>query len=845
MTLLLIAIGSFVSVGANNTDCVTDNIYTVDKKIPSYLIPSSTQDSERIINKINSAKGDRNILEILLSLNEKTTAVLSDTLTDLAGGYHESYKEYYNGIEVEGTRCTIHYDKDGNITSINGNFRTISNLNTVPSINESAALQIALTDVGAEKYAWEDQIREQMVKTIKKDPNATCYPKGKLVVYATSNNISLAYKFNIESLVPRSSLYIYVNAENGDILGKNDADCEISATTSVATVHSGQRTITTDYSNGSYRLRDYTRGSGIITLDSLSLDDYYSTNNTWSDMSDVDRIALDAHWGVETTYDYYYNKFGRNSYDNNGAQLISYVNKEWYPNAKWNQTLHIFVFGLDFEYNPYVDLDVVSHEYTHAVTESTSHLTYQGESGAIDEGLSDAMAVCVENEAKPNNGQLIWVIGENIRTGGIRDMRNPACKFYNGTGWQSITGSDHGGVHTNSGVFNYWFYLLVTGGNGTNEAGINYNVVGIGLDKAISICYLMNTAYLTSNSNFYDACSCSYLAAEQLGYTDDIGQIKNAWIAVGVDFPSEISISGPSVLCGTTNYTLTNVPSGYSVNWNVSGLNASNFAATSSGNYCSIVPLVSNTYQTALLNANVTYNSQVVRTITKKIYTHDSYLYVEGFQDEFYDGEYYYPEQYFNYSAINATNGYSSSQILINSECDIELTSSRFKGMNISFEGDYLPTNVSRNDSCVFFHTQPISLSPVHPRERGIGDIIPPTPTYYTLTMNVYSPNGCYDFDLNFVVSNIYDHDANLVVSTSGNTLYAHLMSAVSWPIGGGTYQQPTWNLSIINAQNGQTVYSTVVTGSSTSVNISSLSSGLYIVRAVYNGNTYSNKFIK
>ena len=158
-----------------------DDVYTVDQEIPSYFIPSAkyVEDSKKA-----SMRSERNILEQLLSLNDNTTAVLVDTLTDFAGGFHESYREYYNGIEVEGSRCTIHYDKEGNITSVNGNFRTINELIIVPAISEEAALQHALTDIGAEKYAWEDAGSEQMLKSLKGNPNATNYPRGKLVIHA-------------------------------------------------------------------------------------------------------------------------------------------------------------------------------------------------------------------------------------------------------------------------------------------------------------------------------------------------------------------------------------------------------------------------------------------------------------------------------------------------------------------------------------------------------------------------------------------------------------------------------------------------------------------------------------
>ena len=117
--------------------------------------------------------------------------------------------------------------------------------------------------------------------------------------------------------------------------------------------------------------------------------------------------------------------------------------------------------------------------------------------------------------------------------------------------------------------------------------------------------------------------------------------------------------------------------------------------------------------------------------------------------------------------------------------------------------------------------------------------------TQYNLAMVVSTEDGCRDFILNFMVSDINEHAPELILSISGNILTANLTAAVPVPIGGGQYLQPTWNLYIINPQTGLTVISKSVTGTSTTVNISSLSSGLYIARAVYSGNTYSSKFLK
>ena len=236
-----------------------------------------------------------------------------------------------------------------------------------------------------------------------------------------------------------------------------------------------------------------------------------------------------------------------------------------------------------------------------------------------------------------------------------------------------------------------------------------------------------------------------------------------------------------------------------------------------------------------------------MKTISKKLYTHNNNLQVSVFQHEYRD-EYsnYYPEQTFSYTASNASNGYSSNQISINADCDINLTSSRFLGMDITFEGNSLPTNVLRTDSCIRFHTGPFSLPPLFKNGQtrlGGGEHVLLS---YPLTMNVSSTCGYKDFTLNFTVSSIpYLNDVELTINVNGNNLNIFFSEATPIPIGGGLYQQVNWQLNILNAQTLQTVFSQSVVGNSITVNIGSWPSGLYIIHAIYDGVTHSAKFSK
>jgi hypothetical protein len=153
----------------------------------------------------------------------------------------------------------------------------------------------------------------------------------------------------------------------------------------------------------------------------------------------------------------------------------------------------------------------------------------------MNEGFSDIFGTAIEAFARPTNTD--WLIGGDFYT--IRNMSNPNAfnhpDTYGGTYWYTGAG-DNGGVHYNSGVLNFWFYLLTVGGSGVNDHSVSYNVTGIGMDKAAAIAYRLNTVYLVSTSQYYDARVLGIQAAEDLygiGSNEAI-QTANAWMAVGL-----------------------------------------------------------------------------------------------------------------------------------------------------------------------------------------------------------------------------------------------------------------------------------------------------------------------
>jgi hypothetical protein len=166
-----------------------------------------------------------------------------------------------------------------------------------------------------------------------------------------------------------------------------------------------------------------------------------------------------------------------------------------------------------------------------------------------------------------------WQLARHYREGGLRDMRNPNLKnqpdTYAGHMW--YTGyEDNGGVHINSGVQNFWFYLLCEGGSGVNDHQVSYSVNAIGMDTAIKIAYRNLTEYLTSTSDYFDSRIGSMLATADLyGKNSAVYQeVDKAWDAVGViDEPIITSLDLYDITATTVKIKGSLMPRGDSVTY--------------------------------------------------------------------------------------------------------------------------------------------------------------------------------------------------------------------------------------------------------------------------------------
>lgn len=574
--------------------------------IPDYIRFNENQQPE-----INMLEG---WLKSNTGLNADCGLKLISTEKDQIGMIHYRYHQTYKGIVLMHTMYIAH-TRNGKLISANGFLTNKFGKNTTPVLAEPAALQKAKDNIGAKVYMWEIPAEEEFIKREQGDAKATFYPHGKLVLAASAQKIDqpfeLAYEFDIYAHEPMQRYYIYVSAITGEIIEKLDRIHHGNTNATCVTAYSGTQTITTDSTAATnYRLRETGRGLGIETYNMqkgtsyAAAVDFTDTDNFWNNVNaNKDQYACDAHLATEKTYDFYYNNFGRNSINNAGFKLMSYVHYSTnYVNAFWDGTRMTYGDG-NATYSPLTSLDIGGHEVTHGLTEFTANLIYSYQSGALNESFSDIFGTAIENYASP--ATFDWLIGEDIGAA-FRSHSNPNAygdpDTYLGTNWYTGTG-DNGGVHTNSGVQNFWFYLLSVGGTGTNDLGNPYNVTAIGINNAAAIAYRNLTVYLTQNSQYADARFYAIQAATDLfgPCSPEVIATTNAWYAVGVGSaqagsPASITTNGPTTFCDGGNVVLAaNAIAGTTYQWNrngtpIAGATGSTYNATLGGSYtCSTV----------------------------------------------------------------------------------------------------------------------------------------------------------------------------------------------------------------------------------------------------------------
>ncbi len=457
---------------------------------------------------------------------------------------HVRVAQHYDGLEVHGASAILHLDPNGQVAGTTDNLMRDLQINTVPTISEADALATALTTYGC----------------------GDCFtkePKVTLLIAKFGDQFRLAYEVRLvrEDGSWRTGHPVYfIDAHNGGLLFTyDDLKLEWRRGRGHSLYSGANLPLKTIYSSTKdrYYLQDPTRFIGTFdagfgySLDSIS--NFHDKNNLWAD--ERHRAAVDVQWGMSVTMDFFrlrFNRYGLNGVNGptpsmsiHGQPLQSaYVHYgESYPNAFWNGEAVYFGDGDGLYFGPVVSLDIVAHELVHGITAAEAGLYYYGESGALNESISDVFAVAIERNAKGESDK-IWKIAEDAYTPGIED---DAIRYIDDPrkSEQPIHKDEISpyqmDVHSLSGIPNYVFYLVAKGGIHPVSGAA---VTGIGIDTAIRIWYRALTSYLTPSATFEDA-KAALLRAARAYYPRQVLEngkilmspqekaVKYAWEACG------------------------------------------------------------------------------------------------------------------------------------------------------------------------------------------------------------------------------------------------------------------------------------------------------------------------
>ncbi|GAB3273918.1 hypothetical protein GCM10027347_46640 [Larkinella harenae] len=475
--------------------------------IENRVKPSASSKGARVSARVSAFSFMGQIKDLLKIEKPEEQFEITSTETDPLGQTHIRMKQVLQGIPVYGSELIAHLTH-GTVTVLNGQYRLGKSTSTAPRLSLQQATDRAFSDVGKESIV---RSFGQNIFDLKPSEGALCfYPLGEKMV--------LAYQLTIRPNMIERWEYM-IDAQNGAVLNKYNHTCGVDGPVKATgkDLNGMMQTINTYQSGTTYHLLDASRSmydaekstvkkpvGAIMTLDAKnkqaedgSFDVYYITSK---DNKNWDANAISAHTNAGLAYEYYEKTHKRNSLDGKGGTILSIVNVledgKSMDNAYWSGAYMAYGNG-GIDCKPLAgSLDVAGHEMTHGVVQHTANLIYQGQSGAINESMADIFGAMMDRDD--------WQVGEDIMiksrfpSGALRDLSNPHQLGKGKPGYQPQVMAeydfdekkrDNGGVHSNSGIINYVYYLIAT---------------KIGKEKAEQIYYRTLTKYLTRSSQFLD-----------------------------------------------------------------------------------------------------------------------------------------------------------------------------------------------------------------------------------------------------------------------------------------------------------------------------------------------------
>ncbi len=470
-----------------------------------------------------------------------------DVQVDPLGDTHLKVRQLVGSVPVWEGEAIAHVGADGRFTGMTDNLLPGVHVDTTPEWSADEAIDLAV----------------QALAT----PALSADPQADLWVLRHEGVDHLVWRVQLEQLDLGSEdtvPVLFVDAHDGSVVWSYNnfqtATCtgttNFYGTASFDCYQSGSTYYTEDTPDllATYSYNSGTRSASYVT----------STSPTFG-TTQATKSAVEALLVSQAVVDYYNVAHGRNGIDGSGGpgstsshgyafvtSRTSYSRS--YVNAFWSATALNMTYGDGdgVNSNALTTFDVGGHEFTHGVTQYTANLTYSGESGGLNESVSDIFGAMVERSALGASSNT-WKIGEDTWTPSIsgdalRYMNDPASDGHSLDYYSTSAASTD--VHYSSGIANLAFYLLSEGGS--HPRGRSSTVVtGIGADAAADIWYLALTSYMTSSTNFAGARTATLSAASALygATSNEYTQVGNAWTAVGV------TGSSSSATCSTSSYS--------------------------------------------------------------------------------------------------------------------------------------------------------------------------------------------------------------------------------------------------------------------------------------------------
>ena len=249
--------------------------------------------------------------------NSHRFELVNEKYDSQTGFTNYSYQHFYKDVKINGDIVFL-YAKEGKLQFVNGQVVNLKDLSTSGSINEEKLKSIAYEDFGRKENVKEGKVETYILKH---------QTSEKSVV------LKLVNKINLTSFNPIKSVDFIIDAQTGEILSQINKVMHADTPSSSATYFRGTKSITVDSYSGGYRLMDNARK--IKTMNGSQLNGNLNANGSFSGFTEytnsspnytstTSKPAVEVHWGMIQTYDYYKNIHNRISFDGNSHSIHNY-----------------------------------------------------------------------------------------------------------------------------------------------------------------------------------------------------------------------------------------------------------------------------------------------------------------------------------------------------------------------------------------------------------------------------------------------------------------------------------------------------------------------------------------